>query len=320
MPAANPLTMNEFVEAFVLYLREERGLQRTTIERYERGAADFVNYLADKQPQLDSMRLVEKGHVLAFLRSITSPRKQPATWNITLAAVRAFFEFLLDVGAAELNPTKKIERAKNLPKDVVTVSFDEYVRLLDAVEQAPGHFYRVRNRLVVLILFFGAIRVSELVGLDLDQVDLEGRLFVDVRRKRGRRLSSPFNDLIAEALEAYLVARAGLELPDEEQALLVSDRRRRISVRTVQEMVKRYAEVAGIRRSVYPHLLRHSSASHLAAVNTPQSVIQELLGHQSVETTRRYIHVAHGQRQQAVERLSKAFQEHVADQERVVGD
>lgn len=302
--------MDDFLEAFALYEREERGLRATTVDRYQRGAAEFVSFLAQHYPQLVDPRQVEKDHVVAFLRAAST--KRAASWNVNLAALRAFFEFLEHLAAIEISPTIGIARMHSLPRDVVPLSFAEFMRLLEAVEQAPGLFYRRRNRLIILVLFFGAVRVSELVSLDLDQVDLQARVFINVRRKRGRRISSPFNDLIAEAIEQYLEVRDELDLAAHEPALLVSDRRKRISVRTVQDLVKHYAVLAGIKRPIYPHLLRHSSASHLAASGTPGSVIQEHLGHRSITTTQRYIHAGHDARKKAVDRLSKAFNDHLA--------
>jgi integrase/recombinase XerC len=141
---------------------------------------------------------------------------------------------------------------------------------------------------IVQVFLHCSLRVGEIVALDVDHVDLDRHLLIDIRVKGGKRLSVPFNDVVAEALEKYLHAR---DAAVGEKALFVSNRKKRMTIRAVQELVKSYGKRAGITRRITPHILRHSSASELAEMGTPLSAIQSHLGHASPLTTARYIHV-----------------------------
>ena len=159
-----------------------------------------------------------------------------------------------------------------------------------------------RNVAMTLTLMHSALRVAELVSLDLDQLDLKNYVAYDVRAKGNKTLAVVLNDVVAEALETYCVDRKSLAVAGA-HALFVSSSGTRISVRTVQQFVRRYGELAGIKRRVTPHLLRHTSATRLAETGAPLRVIQEICGHSSVSTTQRYVHVSKQQRRDAVKAL-----------------
>lgn len=134
-------------------------------------------------------------------------------------------------------------------------------------------------------------------------------LLLDVRAKGGKLLAVAFNDVVAEALEQYLAERPRLHPATDEPALFVSDRGNRLSIRTVQELVKRFGKLATIRTPVTPHVLRHSSATRLAELGTPLRVVQEICGHASVTTTERYVHVNGNERRRAIDALAVRWRE-----------
>jgi site-specific recombinase XerD len=202
-------------------------------------------------------------------------------------------------------------------KEPVPLSFDEMIRLVEAVEDNCASVYKHRNVAILQILFHCALRVTEVVSLDLSQLDFDNYLFLNVRRKGGKELAAAFNDVVAESIEKYLAVRDEFAPEGGDQALFLSDRKRRLSVRAVQEMVRRYAELAGISRRVSPHLLRHSSATQLVEVGTPLRVVQEICGHASVSTTQRYVHVNNGQRRRAVDALGERWKSESRSRRRV---
>ena len=170
--------------------------------------------------------------------------------------------------------------------------------------RGPG---KVRNVALVTVLFHTAIRVSELVSLRLDQVDLSNRLLLDVRVKGDRHSSVAFNDVVAEALERYLAVRSEFRHAASSPALFLSQRGHQLSVRAVQELAAKLGEDAGMSRSVTPHLLRHSSVTQLVELGTPMRVVQEIRGHASIRTAERYAHVSQGQRRNALTRLGASW-------------
>lgn len=298
--------MEEEIQEFSEYLRQERMRSPRTVARYKEVLRDFARFLAGlPDAQAASTDAVGKDTLSVFLRR-TGDQQEPSrtSWNSRLAALRAFYGFRVKKGRLAMNPAMAIERLKVHSREPVPLSLDEMLRLVDAIEWNSADAYRARNLALVQVLYHCALRIAEVVSLNVDQVDLENRLFLDVRRKGDKHLAAAFNDVVAEALAKYLGERSKLLPPgQDETALFLSDRRRRLSIRTVQEMVGRYSELAEISRSVSPHLLRHSSATQLVDLGTPLRVVQEICGHASVTTTERYVHVNNGQRRLAVDKL-----------------
>jgi len=291
--------MDNHIESFEDYLLRERLLSRTSIFKYIHTLSKFMDMYSQDLPTYEL--------VLSFLRAENEellPSK--SRWNNRLAAMRTYGAFLVGRGFLENNPTENIARVKTESKEPDPLSFDEMIRLLNVFKDLPP-FHKTRNELIILILFHCALRVSELVSLDVNQVDMEGRLFYAIRRKRGKILSAPFNDVVAEAIINYFVEREQLGILPQEEALILSQRRTRMSARAVQAMVFKYAKQTGITRPVTPHLLRHSSATQLVALGTPLSVVQGICGHASTATTERYVHVSNGQRRKAIDRLGEEW-------------
>jgi integrase/recombinase XerC len=229
-----------------------------------------------------------------FLRHYAGRTGQasPSSWNLGLAALRSFYSFLFEEEIIDLNPALRIKRRKiKGGNEPLPLSLDEFLSLMDAIEQGPERRNRSRNVAIAAVFFHCGLRVTELVSLDLAQVDFQNGRLRNVRIKGNKKLSADLNEEVTPALKQYLQDRPYFSAPDDEPALFLSGLGRRLSVRSVQEMVKGYAKRAGINRSVGPHLLRHSFATVLDDEGVPVPVIQDMLDHESISTTRRYIHV-----------------------------
>jgi integrase/recombinase XerC len=200
-----------------------------------------------------------------------------------LAAVRAFFAFLARERLIESNPARLVATPK-LPKTLPTVPTAEQAnQLLDATAREG----QARDRAILELLYGCGLRVSELVGLNLEDFDWEQR-WIRVRGKGRKERQVPFGAKAAEALEAYLQARAGYDSP----ALLLNYRGQRLTTRSVGRLVKRYAVQFTGDPSVHPHTLRHAYATHLLGDGADLRAIQELLGHASLSTTQKYTQVS----------------------------
>lgn len=291
--------MDNLINIFEDYLSREKLLSQTSVFKYIQTLSKFMKEYSQELPTPEL--------VLSFLKS-ENEQLQPSRsrWNNRLAAMRAYGAFLVGRGLLENNPTKDISRVRIESREPDPLNFDEMIRLLNSFQNLPN-FHKTRNELIILILFHCALRVSELVSLNINQVDMEGRLFSAIRRKRGKTISSHFNDMVAEALENYFKERKQLLDPLQHEALILSQRRTRMSVRAIQAMVFKYAKQARIMRPVTPHLLRHSSATQHMTLGTPISVIQGICGHTSTATTERYIHVPAYQRKEAIDRLGEEW-------------
>lgn len=326
MPAVDEL--DALVEPFETYMRSERMRGAETVKRYVSELREFCSFARrartdaangetthDEAPARESDSFLQRVHtdaalsaithheISAFLRerATTSGRPSPTAWNMALSALRAFFAYLSHAEVLSVNPTLKLARHKIASREKVPPSLDEYRALLKAAE-ASGPACRKRNVAIVRVLFHTGLRVAELVSLDVDQIEWEARLFRDVPTKGSKWLSAEFPNIVARALEAYLQERAALASVSE-GALFLSNRRTRLSVRSVQLIVSALGVSAGISRAVSPHLLRHATATELYDLGTPLGVVQKVLGHASPTTTEGYIHEKNGGRRQAIDAL-----------------
>lgn len=297
--------MSDILNDYESYQREVRRRSSRTVGNYLPAVREFLG-VATPTGDVDALRQVDKAAVLAFLRrpGAAGGSPTPPVWNMRLAAVRSLLGYLVDIEVLQVNVALLLDRQRVHSKERVPLSFEELLRLVEAVADHSEPMYRLRNIAITLTLIHTALRVTEVVSLDLRQADFEHYLLLDVRAKGGKLLSVAINDVVADALQQYLVDRPRMHPRPAEQALFLSDRGRRLSVRTVQELVKRFGELAEIRTPVTPHVLRHSSATRLAELGTPLRVVQEICGHASVTTTERYVHVAGAERRRAIDTLA----------------
>lgn len=273
--------------------------QNSTVSKYLSVLEEFALFLAERDPLT-----VDRSTVEAFIIAGSETPSRPR-FNNRLAAVRAFYAFLLEADLLKESPAVRLRRQKVVAKEPLPLSLDEYLTLVEAAERFSASASRPRNVAVVELLFHVGLRVSELVALDVDQVDLSTATLHRVTVKGGKTVMKPLNDVAIAALERYLAVREYLA-NEGETALLVSNRGTRLSVRAVQELVVTLAEKAGIARHITCHLLRHSNASELASLGTPISVIQSILGHEKASTTERYITLRGDLPREALRRLSEA--------------
>lgn len=305
----------KFIEQYEKHLAAVLGRRERTIRNYVPEVTDFLRFVQCREATIsavaEQLRLVDQQTLLAFLTrptlSRTSNKISGVTWNMRLAAIRSVFAFLCSIDALPINSAMKIERQRTFDRQTNPLTLQELISLVESVRDNSTPLYAARNVAIVQVLVHTALRVNEVVSLNVDQVDLEHYLLLDVRRKGGKALASAINDVVASALSDALAARKQFNPSETQAALFLSGRGTRLSVRTVQELVKLHGKLAGIRQPVTPHLLRHSSATQFAAMGTPLRVVQEICGHASISTTQRYVHPGAEDRQRAVEAMAVAW-------------
>jgi integrase/recombinase XerD len=275
----------EAIEAFLLELRVERGLSPLTIAAYRRDLAQFAEHAGgarwrdDPQPLIDFVAALRR----AGARGSTQARKS--------AAVRSFYAFALRDGHA----TRDVPALVDAPRpgtylpDVLAP--DDVARILDAPPDDDPGGIGIRDRAILELLYACGLRVSELVGLDTDRVDLE-RQQVRVIGKGNKERRVPMGDEARERLHRYRVGpRAEWTAGRPTPAVFVGRRGRRMSREAVWALVKSWAAVAEVRGRVTPHTFRHSFATHLLEGGADLRVVQALLGHASISTTQLYTHL-----------------------------
>jgi integrase/recombinase XerD len=280
----------DIVEAFLHHLAVERGSAANTLAAYGGDLARYVDHLAARG--LDDLAAVREADVAAFVPALRSPPLNLAASSAAraLAAVRGLHRFAVRDGlvphdvAREVTPPALPAR---LPR---TLSVDEVEQLLGGcVGPGPGP---LRDRALLELLYSTGARISEAVGIDLDDLDTDQRTVL-LRGKGGKQRVVPVGRPALAAVDAYLVrARPALAARGRGgPALLLNARGARLTRQSAWHALRGAAEVAGLSAAVSPHTLRHCFATHLLAGGADVRVVQELLGHASVSTTQVYTHV-----------------------------
>jgi integrase/recombinase XerC len=282
--------MTDAPGAFLRHLAVERNASAHTLRSYANDLGDFQRFLAARgTPDLAAadLRLIR-----AWLAALHARGLAPASVARKLAAVRSCYRFLVRRGVVEGNPAREARSPRQPRKLVSFLPIDEATQLVDG--RALGGASRGRDRAILELLYASGLRVSELAGLDLDDVDRTERTLRVLGKGRKERIV-PYGGAAARALESWLGERG-----EAGGALFTNARGGRLTVRSIHTIVRRSARAAGITRRVSPHTLRHTFATHLLDGGADLRAIQELLGHSRLSTTQRYTHVG-------VEQLMKVY-------------
>ncbi|HLO04570.1 MAG TPA: site-specific tyrosine recombinase XerD [Symbiobacteriaceae bacterium] len=281
--------MNQLIHEFITYLSVERGLATNTLESYGRDLRQYSEYLEADSGALDA---VSRSTVVAYLLHLQGQGKATATIARRLAALKAFYQFLLRERRINQDPTANLESPKlekRLPK-VLTVR--EVERLL--AQPDPAQPAGMRDRAMLELLYATGIRVSELVSLSVVDVNLEMG-YIRCSGKGAKERIVPLGSLAIQSCAEYLErARMRLVKLDVEQALFVNHHGHRLTRQGFWKIVKKYADDAKIEKEITPHTLRHSFATHLLENGADLRSVQEMLGHADISTTQIYTHVTKG--------------------------
>jgi integrase/recombinase XerC len=283
----------EQIERFLRYLRDERRASPRTVSTYGRDLRALERFFAERTEKLDAARL-DVRDLRAFLGK-NARDAQPATMIRKVAALRAFYRFLMRRAALPHNPASELRSPKLRRKLPLFLSVEQAAETMETPTSIDARALAIRDRALLEVLYGSGLRVSELAGLDLARIDLPGAT-ARVRGKGDKERIVPLGQKAVEALEEYLAVRG--ELRDakrgsqDPEALFLGARGERLGVRQLQLLVKRYGQVATGTSALHPHALRHSCATHLLDAGADLRSIQELLGHASLSTTQRYTHVS----------------------------
>lgn len=272
---------------FLAHLRVERGASQHTLDAYGRDLTAFLRYAAERAPFPDCMTA---DTLAAYQQSLVESGFAARSVARKTAALRSFVKFLLQDEQLERDPRSGLETTRpprRLPK---ALSVEEVQAILESREDDP--LDAVRNRAMVELTYAAGLRVSELVGLNLRDVEME-QGSVRCLGKGGKERVVPVGAPARAALRGYLRdVRPLLAIRLDEEAIFLSRQGRRLSRMWVWKIISERARMAGIKKPVSPHTLRHSFATHLLDGGADIRLVQELLGHASVATTEVYTHVS----------------------------
>ena len=286
--------LTEQIALYASYLSDERRSSPRTVDTYLTALRQLQAFVADNRYKRDATKL-DVPALRSFVASLFESNSA-ATLAKKISVLRAFYRFLVQRRIAKNNPAAQIRAPKvsrPLP-DFLTV--DQASQVVDAPNRDQGRPdpLRVRDWAIIEVLYGTGVRVSELAGLSCSDVDLKAGLATVLGKGRKERIV-PLGGPSVDALKAYLQIRGTLRSKRREittDALFVSQRGTALSVRQIQNIVRRYGALGAGRGDLHPHALRHSCATHLLDAGADLRTIQELLGHASLSTTQRYTHVS----------------------------
>ncbi len=291
--------MSPLVDDFLRHLDVSRALSPNTLKAYAQDLKAFSGYL---EPQGVALERAGHLHIRGFL-GVQSVTLSAATRARRLAAIKAFYRFLSRRKLIDANPARRVKSPKLPQRLPRAVPVDEAFALMDAPD--AEQLLESRDAAMLEVLYGGGLRVSELVGLDLDSLDRSSGV-VRVLGKGNKERLCPLHEGALERLDAWFARRGELlAKPGKRQApqaMFLNFRGGRLTARSVQRHLERYARRLGLNRKVSPHALRHSFATHLLAGGVDIRSIQELLGHASLSTTQRYTAVSFEQLQSVYDR------------------
>ncbi len=281
---------------YATYLAVEKGLAPNTLASYERDLNKYFYAMREKQPEG-----ITPADVRAFLAGLSDAGIAAPSIARNLAAVRGFHKFLQIDGLAQSDPTVNVETPrgwKRLPKTLSTAEVDALL-----VQPDQSTLLGLRDKAMLELLYATGLRVSELVGLRLQDVNLE-RGFLVVMGKGSKERAVPLGETAMDAVRSYLKrARPLLLKSGASESLFLSARRRGITRQMFWERIKLHARAAGIVSSISPHTLRHCFATHLLDNGADLRAVQAMLGHSDISTTQIYTHVSR-------ERLRQIHEKH----------
>ena len=277
--------MKDYEREFERYLTDSKGVSSNTFESYLRDVSQYVKYL-----EMNGMTSVDVDTATLenYLSYCESAGKSPSTLTRILASLRCYYKFLVSINGAKSNPTAGLHsRAaeKKLPEILTSKEIDLLLSQAD-----PSDAKGCRDKAMLELLYATGIRVSELINLNVDDVNYEVGV-IRCSGSKGDRIIPVYSTALL-AVQAYVRrVRYLTVMDDNERSLFVNMSGQRMSRQGFWKIIKQYAKRAGIRKDITPHTLRHSFAAHLLANGAQLRDIQEMLGHSDISSTQVYAQI-----------------------------
>jgi tyrosine recombinase XerC len=278
--------MKKELNRFLNYLKYEKNASPLTIKSYKTDLNQLAEYLEEREA---SLREIDNVLLRGFLARLHERKDRRSTVARKLAAIRSFLQFCVDKKWLEDNPAKVVSTPKQerpIPSFLSEEEMEDFLEL-----PRSNKVLDLREKAVLELLYATGIRVSELVGINLEDISFEESL-IRVKGKGKKERLLPFGRKAEESLRDYLRGRPTINKGRvDEEALFLNYRGKRLTSRSVERIIDKYIRLSALKRKISPHSLRHSFASHLLSRGADLRVIQELLGHESLATTQKYTHL-----------------------------
>ncbi|MGD8785318.1 MAG: tyrosine recombinase XerC [Thioalkalispiraceae bacterium] len=270
------------LDRFFHKLKHERQLSPHTLNNYGRDLQRFAQHLAELH--VTKVADINESHVSSYVAQRHRRQIHAKSIQRELSAIRSFFNFLIEEQCLKINPAKDVRAPKIGRKLPRTLDVDQVQHLLTITETTP---LALRDKAILELFYSSGLRLSELVNLNLEQLDLKQGL-VTVTGKGNKTRVLPIGKQAINALRAWLKVRNPEKQVD---AVFLSQQGKRLSARGVQQRMRYWAQKQALPTQLHPHMLRHSFASHMLESSGDLRAVQELLGHTDINTTQIYTHL-----------------------------
>lgn len=265
------------------YIKNEKKLRSNTLEAYIRDVEQFKEYLLEHD--ILEFKETNKTAIITYLLNLQKNGKATSTISRNLASIRCFFQFLLNNNLVNEDPTLNLKSPKS-EKRIPSILTTEEVNLLLS-QPKPNNFKGSRDKAMLELLYAAGLRVSEIISLDISDIDLELGL-INVKENEDNQRVIPIGTLALEALTHYLAIYRPEEVQDKSEPLFINCSGSRLTRQGFWKIIKLYTKKSNIDKSITPHTLRHSFAVHLIENGADIKTVQEMLGHSDVSTTHIY--------------------------------
>lgn len=282
--------MNNAIQDFIHYLTVERGLSANTTESYSRDLKQFEAYV---QPLgITNLVHADKTAVMGYLIAMQKKGRSASTLSRHMAAIKAFFRYCLTEGLIAKDPTVNLESPRPQKKLPQILALEEVECLLNI--PMKNNRTGLRDKAMLELLYATGLRVTELISLDISNVNLEMG-FVRCFGKGAKERIIPLGSIAAKHIEEYLhTGRPKLVKKPGETGLFLNHHGKQMTRQGFWKLIKKYANEVGITKEITPHTLRHSFATHLLENGADLRSVQEMLGHSDITTTQIYTHLTRG--------------------------
>lgn len=282
--------MNDLISEYQHYLVSEKMKSENTVHSYVSDLQNYIYYLNEKQG-IDDIRNVDTKTIQKYLAYLKKLGYSPTSTSRALSAIKSFHKFLYLEHRTLENPATNLSSPKLDKKLPTVLSEEEVIKLLDSLDDStPIHH---RNKAMIEMVYGTGLRVSELVGLKLQDLHLTNKM-ISVKGKGNKERIVPINDYANKVLREYIInSRPKLAKPSKDNGyVFLNHLGTPISRQSFFLILKEQCNKAGITKEVSPHTLRHSFATHLLEAGTDLRLIQEMLGHEDISTTQIYTHLS----------------------------
>lgn len=279
--------MNNLKEEFLNYLSVERGLSKNTIAAYGRDLSFFIGRM--ESTGIKDINRIRRQDVMNYLLYLKDKGLSSNSISRALVAIKMFYKFLLQEHFAKEDVAGVLDSPKLIRPLPDVLNMDEVDRMLAAAE--PRDWLGIRDRAALELMYATGMRVSEIVELTMDGLNLDVG-FIKCKGKGDKERVVPIGKKAKEAIERYLEkVRPGLLKGKQDQHLFLSRLGKKVSRVSFWKMIKRLTRMARIKKTITPHTLRHSFATHLLERGADLRIVQEMLGHADISTTQIYTHI-----------------------------